>query len=161
MHNGSTMRSIGFGGLLLALLLVQASAGSYTPYSQLATPPTVAQLNADSCSLNGPGALPFPSNALCLSTGLTTQGVDGSSCQLLAIAEQMVLSMASPVASCTAAFQTPVSTTSSNGKQLRSQALRMLCMANLYVANMQPWLYEEAVVPLQCSLGYATAALYI
>jgi hypothetical protein len=118
------MASIGFGGLLLALLLVQAHAVKFSPYSQQ-FPPTQATLSTDFCTTFGQNALLFPSNMLCLGAGLTSQGVSGSSCQLLAIAQQTVLSLASPVSTCPAMMQKPVAKTSLDGKHLLSQAFVM------------------------------------
>uniref|UniRef100_A0A383WB42 Fungal lipase-type domain-containing protein n=1 Tax=Tetradesmus obliquus TaxID=3088 RepID=A0A383WB42_TETOB len=101
------MGSIGFAGLLLALMLVQARAG-YLPYSQSA-PPSQTALANDFCSIGGDDLL--PSQNFCTTAGLNKdEPPTDKTCKLLDIAERLAASVVVPTgpAACTAMLQTSV-----------------------------------------------------
>jgi hypothetical protein len=108
-------RVIGLGGLLLAVLLMQAQVLSW-PYNNM---PSLDSLGGDICKVLGQDALPFASNNFCNGTGFASPGLLNYRCDMLGYAEHIFQSFSKPNATCPAAKQTRAATVSLNGESNR------------------------------------------
>jgi hypothetical protein len=114
----SSACTIGLGGLLLAVLLVQAHAElRFQPFTAI---PTQAQLSDQLCTVATAANIQYlPSTGFCQATGLTQPADENPMCGFIAGAEMAIASLFKPEgAACTAHLQTPDAKKALDGKQL-------------------------------------------
>jgi hypothetical protein len=115
----SSATAIGFGGLLLAVLLVQAQAN----FSPMTTMPSNLELSDQLCQVATTAGIPgLPSVGFCEATRLTNSSEGNMMCGFLNGAEIAIASLFRPEgAACPANLQTPVAKKALDGKQLAAK----------------------------------------
>jgi hypothetical protein len=112
----SSATAIGFGGLLLAVLLMQAHAN----FSPMTTIPSNLELSDQLCQVATTAGIPgLPSVGFCEATRLTESAEGNPMCGFLNGAEMAIASLFRPEgAACPANLQTPVAKKALDSKQL-------------------------------------------